>query len=31
VDANNDQALSIGGTGDLVELVFALKAAIAKS
>jgi len=29
--ANNDQALSIGGTGDLVELVFALKAAIAKS
>lgn len=28
--ARNDHALSIGGTGDLVELVFALSAALAK-
>ena len=28
--SRNDHALSLGGTGDLVDLVFALKAAIAK-
>lgn len=27
--ARNDHALSIGGTGDLVDLVFALRAALA--